>query len=136
MASRKGYTSLPADSSAEAQTLDAEQPAVGAAPAAAAGSTSAAGAERGSAAARGDATSGRDVKSGGGSKKEPSGAETAGESPGKDADPTGEDLLPPCFVALLPLHSNTGARTDRSGRKGLTSCWGIARLTQGLTPGG
>eukprot|EP00903_Cladosiphon_okamuranus_P016545 g15263.t1 len=96
MASRKGYKSLPADSSAVSEgppTPDAEQPAAEAAggPAAAAvgGSMSAAGAERGSFGEREGPAPGRDATSGGGSRKEASGAGTAGESDGKDANPTG-----------------------------------------------
>lgn len=91
MASRKGYTSLPADSSSN----DAEQPA-GAAAAAAGGGTNT-GAEHSSVAvvgARGDAAaSGRDSTSGSSAtKKETSGAKTAA---GKDtkADPTGAPLV-------------------------------------------
>lgn len=74
MASRKGYTSLPADSEE-----NAEQPGAVAAAAASSGG------------GRGDEASGRDATSDSATKKEAAGEEVAGESPSKDsaADPTG-----------------------------------------------
>lgn len=96
MASRKGYTSLPADSGAEHSSADssAEQPS-----AAADGSTSTStidGAEHSSAGARGDAGFGRGATGGSSTEKEAApGGEKAGEPTGKDAaaDLTGAAVL-------------------------------------------
>eukprot|EP00752_Nemacystus_decipiens_P001550 g1518.t1 len=114
MASRKGYTSLPADSETGNAALDAEQSGGGAA--AVRGRTT--GADESSVGARGDASSGKDSTSGSTTTKESPGAEKAGESAEKDLT-GGLPVAEGVFVGDPVTQSTYGASGGGGGGGGI-----------------